>query len=171
MSERHVDPDSGEITDAQEITEGDVGQVPGVGVEAQPNRLAELLKDMRDRAEMDPEAVERDIINRILQAATVDEVLGTGDVRGARSILDQVVLIHSIKLNESDYTDGTGIYMIVECSDPDFGEDFIVSTGSGVCMAQLYRLSEMNALPCKAKFVQSKKPTKNGNFPMRLEPA
>lgn len=171
MSNNYVDPETGEIhvpdepgTDLEPVGVGAQVAVPG-------NRLAELLKDMKDRVETDPEQISREIVNRILQAATADEVLATGDVRHARELLGQPLLIHSIKLNESDYTDGAGIYMIVECSDPDFGESFAVSTGSSHCMAQLYRLSELGALPCKAKFTQASKPTKNGNFPMRLEPA
>jgi len=171
MSDGYVDPETGEIK---------VPSEPGTDVEvvgttdlvpAEPNRLAVLLTEMKDRAETDPEQISREIVNRILQASTADEVLATGDVRHARELLGQPILIHSIKLNESDYTDGAGIYMIVEASDPDFGESFAVSTGSSHCMAQLYRLSELGALPCKAKFTQATKPTKNGNFPMRLEPA
>lgn len=171
MSESYVDPETGEIKVPQEPGTDVEVMPPGGTVAETPNRLAELLREMKDRVELDPEEISRQIVNRILQAATADEVLATGDVRHARDILGQGVLIHSIKLNESDYADGAGVYMIVEVSDPDFGESFVVSTGSGHCMAQLYRLSELGALPCKAKFTQATKPTKNGNFPMRLEPA
>lgn len=171
MSAQHVDPETGEVTDNPEPGTDVEPVAPAGTADVTPNRLAELLKDMKDRVEIDPEEISRQIIGRILGAATADEVLATGDVRGAREILGQTILIHNIKLNESDYTDGAGVYMIVECSDPDFGEAFIVSTGSAHCMAQLYRLSELGALPCKAKFAQSTKATKAGFFPMRLEPA
>lgn len=171
MSDNYVDPETGEIhvpgepgTDVEVAQSGDL-------VAVAPNRLAELLSEMKDRAEVDPAEVERDIVNRILQAATADEVLATGDARHARDLLDQPLMIHSIKLNESDFSDGAGIYMVADCSDPDFGDIFAVTTGSSTCMAQLYRLSELGALPCKAKFVQSTKATKRGFFPMRLEPA
>lgn len=171
MSTQHVDPETGEVIDNPE---------PGTDVEvvgstdlvpAPPNRLAVLLAEMKDRTETDPDEISRQIVNRILQAATAEEVLATGDVRGAREVLDQALLIHSIKINESDIVDSIGVYMIVEVSDPDFGESFVVSTGSPHCMSQLYRLDELGALPCKAKFTQSRKPTKSGFFPMRLEPA
>lgn len=171
MSDNYVDPTTGEIHVPDEPgTDLEPAAAPGAA-EAVPNRLAELLTEMKDRADMDPEQISREIVNRILAAATAEEVLATGDVRHAREILGQPILIHAIKLNTSDYSDGAGVYMVVEASDPDFGESFAVSTGSAHCMAQLYRLSELGALPCKAKFTQATKATKAGFFPMRLEPA
>lgn len=171
MSEGYVDPETGEIHVPEEGASTDLVPRAGADVELVPNRLAALLTEMKDRAELDPEQVAQEIVNRILHAATIDEVLASGEARHAREILDQAVIVTAIKLNESDYADHAGIYMVADCSDPEFGESFAVTCGSATVMAQLYRLSELNAFPCKVKFTQSRKATRNGFFPMRLEPA
>lgn len=178
MTESYVDPQTGEIhvPDGNPAEPGtDLVPAPPSGVAtdegAAPAALVALLGQMKDAQELDPEEISKQIIGRILNAATVDEVLSTGDARHARELLGQPILIHSVKLNESDFTDSAGVYMVAECSDPDFGESFAVTFGSPHCMAQAYKLHELGALPAKVKFTQSSKPTRRGFFPMRLEPA
>lgn len=178
MTENYVDPTTGEIhvpsgepgNDVEVLDAAGTDIVPAPASPAPP-ALLDLLGRMKEASELTPEEISQQIISRILNAATADEVLATGDARHARELLGQPILLHSVKLNESDVEGGLDVYMIAECSDPDFGETFAVTFGSPHCMAQAYKLHELGALPAKVKFAQSAKPTRRGFFPMRLEPA
>lgn len=171
MTEGYVDPETGEIhvpDGTAVVVPEETGAVPApVGIDD----FAKLLADMKERQETDPEEVAQEIVKRILEADTFEKAFGDGEVKGAREILDMPVIVHSIKINEGDYQDHGGMYMLAEVSDPFDDDTFLVSTGSSRCMATLFALHRMGAFPAKVKFVQSKKPSKSGFFPMRLEPA
>lgn len=171
MTEGYVDPETGEIHVPPEGGQVEAPPQSSVPVGAGLDEFAMLLADMKERQDTDPEEVAQAIVKRILEADTFEKAFGDGEVKGAREILDMPIIVHSIKINEGDFKDHGGMYMLAEVSDPFDDDTFLVSTGSSRCMATLFALHRMGAFPAKVKFMQSKKPSKSGFFAMRLEPA
>ena len=127
-------------------------------------RIAESMKAAN--ADEDPEAATEAMIAQIMDAMTVEDVLGTG-VTGLQSILNKPIYIDRVELRESDFTEGLGAYAVMHCRNDDL-EKMIVTTGSFSVIAALVKFQALNAYPVRCMAVQSAKPTKSGYYPLSL---
>jgi hypothetical protein len=116
----------------------------------------------------DPAAVAASIVASILAAPDAESVLQQASTTAAEDVLGQRLLIRGQRFNKSDKADGPGFYALIDAVNDD-GEVMLITCGARNVMAQIYRLSELNALPCHAAIVQQEKPTAAGFYPMSLE--
>lgn len=174
-AEGYVDPQTGEIHVPDDQAGTDIERLPmAPTVPAQAGSFAELEKmlgEAKDRSTQSPEEIQRSMLEKILSATTVDEVYAVQDVRHARDILGEAFEATDIRFNVSDYTDGVPFYLIVDGYDVATGDKITVTCGGATVMAQLYQLKRLGAFPAKVKFQQAKKATKQGYFPLHIEPA
>lgn len=122
-------------------------------------------------AELDPEQVTLDIITRIVNAETVDDVFGGSDAIHARDFLGTAFTLLAIKFNPSTVAGaGPDFYGVMEGAAKD-GEKLTITCGSKNVMAQAWKLQDMRALPVNVQIMESERPTKDGYRPMWLEKA
>ncbi len=171
----YVDPKTGEIHVPAEGEAPNTDLVPvGGALEPIPEKYARLqamMKEAGDRAAMSPEDIQRSILEKILGAATIDEVFAVQEARHARDLLGVPLEVTEFRFNESDFTEGSKYYVVLDCYDVETGDKMAVTCGGATVVAQLYQLQHLGAFPIKVKFTQPLRPTKQGFFPLSLEPA
>lgn len=124
-----------------------------------------------DQLGMSAEQVSIDIIARILDARTVDDVLGGAGVTSASDYLDTPFHLTGVHFNRSGFDSaGPAFYAILEGADLD-GVPVTVSCGAKNVIAQAWKLQDMGALPVAVQLRQSSKPTSAGFYVMWLEAA
>lgn len=114
-----------------------------------------------------------EISARILEATTVEDVLGNGqsEVLKARDVLGIPLMVMAVRFQASDYQNDENplpAYMILECATTQ-GEKRIVVNGSQTVMTQIYKLITMDALPAPVIFRQVDRATRGGFRPMYLD--
>lgn len=121
--------------------------------------------------EQNPDQIAIDIIARILNADSVDAVLGTSAATHARDYLDVPFALTNVRFNKSDI-DGTGpdFYALLEGFD-DNGEPQVITCGARNVIAQAWKLQDMDALPVRVVLKESAKATSAGFKVMWLEAA
>jgi len=122
-------------------------------------------------AELNADEVTVDIIGRILNATSVDDVLGGQEATHARDFLGQPFVLTGVRFNRSDF-DGTGpsFYALLEGADEN-GERVTITCGARNVIAQAWKLSDMGALPVKLVLQESDRPTRAGYKVMWLDKA
>lgn len=122
-------------------------------------------------AELDADEVTVAIIGRILQASTVDDVLGGQEATHARDMIGQPFTLTGVRFNRSDY-DGAGpsFYALLSGADAD-GVPVTVTCGARNVLAQAWKLADMRALPVAVVLRESDRPTKAGYRVMWLDKA
>jgi hypothetical protein len=132
--------------------------------------LAEFLSAGRASAALDPNQAALDMVQRILNAETVEDVLKRAEAIHARELVDQTIVLTGVRFNESDLkADGPGFYALLEIVDEN-GEAQVVTCGAVTVMAQAWKLNKLGALPMRVVLREAEKETKNGFRPMHLEP-
>lgn len=126
-----------------------------------------LREDMRTLESDSANAVE-DILGRILQAETADDILAEDGLIEAEELLGVPVQIWSYKVNESDFTDGMPGYLVIDAIRQDTGEKVTIGCGAVKVQAQILKLKRIGALPIVVKFVKNEKGTKAGRHPLSL---
>lgn len=126
-----------------------------------------------EQGELDVNAdqVAIDIIARILDAKTVDDVLEGGGATHARDYLDKPFALTDVRFNKSSF-DGEGprFYALLEGADAN-GERVTITCGAKNVIAQAWKLKDLDALPMQVELKQSAKPTAAGFHVMWLEKA
>lgn len=121
--------------------------------------------------EINPEQVQIDIIARILNATTPDEILNRSGAIPAREYLNTPFTLTGIKFNDSTYDAiGPDFYAILEGVTPD-GEKLAITCGARSILAAAWKLNDVGALPIAVEIKQSAKPTSAGFYVMWLEAA
>lgn len=120
----------------------------------------------------DPELAAFEVAARILQAETVDDILGETELLKARDILRKPFWLDGFDVRNSDFQDGSGVYMLMSIRLFDDTENRVqVTCGSTNVIAQCVRLQQLDALPAPVCFVEASKPTKSGYYPLWLRKA
>lgn len=138
-----------------------------VEVHTAHREVAAFLARGKAAVEVDSEAAALDIVRRIVTAQSIDDVLGESEALHAKDVLGQSLAVHGVRWNQSDMADGPGFYALMECVDKD-GQPFVVTCGALSCMAQLYRLEQLEAFPIWLTIEEVGKPTAQGYRPMHL---
>jgi hypothetical protein len=143
----------------EEVTAGEV--VPYDTVE-------HALLDPTVRIEDDPEEAARGIIERILGSNSPDDVLAEDRVVHAKDYLDTPFIAHNVRFMGSTASEtGGGVYAAIDASTKD-GEPFVMTCGARNVVAQLFRLSTMNALPREVMLVERGVARPGRSRPLRL---
>lgn len=129
--------------------------------------IARFLSAAQTQQVIDPEQAALDMVRRILTADSAEEVLEGREAIHAADVLGQTLTVVGVRWNDSDTAGGPGFYALMDCVDAE-GQGFAVTCGAISVMAQLFRMSELNAFPVRVCIEEAAKPTKSGYRPMHL---
>ena len=108
------------------------------------------------------------ILRAILAAQDPDDIDAPWKGQGMRSLVEQVIRVHGIRWAPSDFTEGLGIFLIVDVQLAD-GERTVTTTGSSAIVLQLCRLHQQEAFPIDLIVKQGESRKDPGRKPMHLE--
>jgi hypothetical protein len=111
-------------------------------LQAQSDVIAEDNKDPYER-----------IIQQVLDAETPDAVLTPTEVLQGRDLLDENIVILGFDLNQSEYDVGAPFYATINVVRSPDSPPVVVNCGHKKVIAQLVRLSELDAFPVQARFI------------------
>jgi len=99
------------------------------------------------------------IIGRIMNGATVEDVLTPANARGLGDNEGETFTIHDIRRVEGGRNSDLGFYLLVDATSDNNGRRDVYSTGAINVVTQLLKLYSMDAFPVQATIchVQSKK--------------
>lgn len=118
----------------------------------------------------DPELISQEIMRRILEAETVEEVLEMAGTTSAKDIVGVAFTLTDAVIMKSAFDEGAPVYMLLDVADPDTGKAYKVNCGGRNVMAQVYRLKQLGALPTTVKLVEAGT-TAAGHKPLWLNKA
>jgi hypothetical protein len=85
-----------------------------------------------------------------------------------RDLAGQQVVIHALRIRESDFEGPLGVYLIADVTFLPSGEKGLMSISSQMTIVQLVRLYSLGKLPATVEIVQKEKATKRGFHPIHL---
>lgn len=139
-------------------------QVVGPATAWLNNGLAEAMRSVEAN---NANAVE-DIINRVMVAETLDDILADDTTIDAEDLVGVSLQVWSFKVNESDFAQGMPGYMVIEAVRRDTNEQIVFTCGATKVQAQLLRMQRLNLLPAVVKLAKPDKATRSGFFPLQL---
>lgn len=108
------------------------------------------------------------IVGSILDADTLDGILGEGSVMHSEDVVGRAFTLHGVRWAKSTFAAGLPFYALLEIG-PIGGEGrSLVSCSATNVMAQAWALLSHGFLPCDVRLDVSKRPTASGYYPMRL---
>jgi len=120
------------------------------------------------KSDVDADEVSMEIIGRILNATTVDDVLGGQGAIHAEDFLNVPFTLTAVKFNPSDLGgDGPRFYAVLQGVDTDV-QPVTVTCGAKNVIAQAWKLNDMGALPTLVQIQRSERPTAAGYYVMWL---
>ena len=118
---------------------------------------------------VDPEEASREIVLRILASGDADQVFDQAGTTPCSDILNTPIKITGARAMKSAYESGATMYLLLDVVDLTSGESLLVTCGARNVMAQLYRLTQLDALPVDCRIVPSERPTAEGYRPLWLK--
>lgn len=119
----------------------------------------------------DPAQVQLDIIRRILDSESAEEVLGGRKPIGLKDCLGRAFSLNAVRWHKSAYDEGgLPVFAVLDITFLDDGESAVATTGSANVMAQAYRLAQIG-LPVDVKAEEAAVPTAAGYRPQYLTAA
>jgi hypothetical protein len=85
-----------------------------------------------------------------------------------RDMAGKRVVIHALRIRESDFEGPLGVYLICDVTFLPSGEKGLMSISSQMSIVQLVRLYQLGKLPATVEVVQKEKKTKRGFNPIHL---
>lgn len=162
MSGKKVDPVTGEVVVAEAVT---------TAVEPVQRRgdviSAYLHKDVA-RVDVNPTDTHRQIIEEIMEAQTLDDLLANEEPEDIVNFVGRVITIRDYSINDSEFADGAPIYVALKVTDEETGERRVVTTGEQNIMAQVITAKERGWLPLKCRPVQATRANRHGRYLIRL---
>lgn len=118
--------------------------------------------------EAPPDAAAR-IVMAVLGSESIEDIDKPWDAEGMRDFENTMLRVHDLHKMPSAYAGGLGVYLVCQCSQPEVGDMFVLTTGSVSIVAQLVRAYTLQALPLDVIPRKSERATKRGYWPMHLE--
>lgn len=119
----------------------------------------------------DPQAIQLQIIQRILDSEDADAVFGGRKAVGGKDVLDRPFHVHGLTWHKSAYDaeGGLPVFAVIDAEMGDDGERLAITTGAANVMAQLFQLHKLGQLKTeKMKFAEAEKATAAGYRPQWL---
>lgn len=85
-----------------------------------------------------------------------------------RDLAGKQIVIHDMRIRESDFEGPLGVYLICDVTYPETGEKGLVSCSSQMSIVQLVRLKTLGKLPARVQVIQKETKTKRGFQPIHL---
>lgn len=97
----------------------------------------------------DPEQIQRAILERLMAASTVEEILREDETVATKALVGKPLEITDCRVMKSSFEGGLGVYLIADAIDLDTGELIVINTGATKIVGQLIALKKTNNLPIK----------------------
>lgn len=140
--------------------------------------IGRFLVTEREEVADDSTDAYRQIISQILNAETVEDVLTDTEAVSLQTLHGQVIEIDRFDIRESEYEQGSPVYLTIHGRDVTTGEPFIANCGNQRVLAQLGRLGQIHesnlaagrepVFPVRVLVKRSPRPNKFGSFPLKL---
>lgn len=108
------------------------------------------------------------ILDRLAATDDPSALSAPWDSASAEDLFERVLIVDSLKRLPSDFEDGLGLFLVVQCHDPSTGEAITWTTSAMSVVAQLVKAHSEGWLPLKVELVQSDRPTASGYRPQHL---
>lgn len=108
------------------------------------------------------------IITALIEAGSPEALNAPWEADSTKSLVGKVVQINGVKVRDSDYTEGLGVFLVVDAVNLTTGEAMVFTTGAGSVVSQLVIAHAQGWLPLVAEIVEASKPTKDGYKPIHL---
>lgn len=131
--------------------------------------LADYLRSEGKDFEMSKEDAYREMVQEVLNASSIEEVLTPVDAVSAKEIVDQPMWLTGFDLRRSEFEVGSPYYGSMNMTDPETDEKLKVTIGWQRAIAQLIRLDQFNEYPYLVKITRARKANRFGSFPLRIE--
>ena len=164
-----VDQDQDQPAQGQDIpSERALAEYNAEVLDSQPGLREAFLAMLVDVPEPDDDAAVK-IVRTILGAESLEELNEPWETDGMRERIGRTLIVNAITRRPSDFTDGLGVYLGCECTDPDTGDALFITCGSVSSVAQLVRAHTLRLFPVRLIPVRAKRPTKRGYWPYHLQ--
>lgn len=165
-----VDPATGEVLEPG----SDVATVEGAQAPAEREGdlgLAEYLVTETAGGEPSPEQAYRMIIDQILNSETPEDVLVPVEAISAREFIGEPFILEGFAINKSDFEVGSPFYASLKVTILATDDRMVINTGNQAVLAQLVRLSQLDAFPQTCMITEGNRPNRFGTKPLRLRMA
>jgi len=108
------------------------------------------------------------IVQQILDADTLDDVLTPIEAVNVDQVLGRPVEVLRFEAVESDFEQGSAWYAAIQVRHLDTGEQGVLTTGNQGVLAQLITIMMRDAFPVEGKFMHTGNPNRYGTRPIRL---
>jgi hypothetical protein len=119
----------------------------------------------------DPTQAAIEIVAGILSATSPEQVLKRRETYSSRDLVGVPLEIRGYRVFNSAFESGPRVFFACDARRLDTGEEIIVTSGAANILAQLVALRKLGALPAKVRVATTAKPTRQGYYPLWLEPA
>lgn len=155
------------------MTKAQTLEVRGSTELAQIDELEGYILDRSKKAEPvidDPDAVGREIVQRLLEATDDAELFSSQKAIGWRTLLGLPIELGGFRWRPSTLEEGSNIFFVVFGKRMDNGEPVVLTTGASGVLAQLVNMAKRGTLVgAIVKMEEASKPTAAGFRPLRLE--
>lgn len=151
------------------VSENQSGASAAVAVPDKAMGLDEMLAVIRgvdEFTEVDDDAIQTDILERMLAAKSWEELTTPQVVEHAKDHLNKPLTFVGARLAKSTVENGSGVYMLIDAVDG--GKPILLSCGSSNVMTILAIALARDWLPADGLIKQSEKATKSGYKPLNL---
>lgn len=151
-----------ETKEVEQVTEAKV-------VEKVSPAVREFAKMATVIPAQDPDEAVESILAQILGSENLDDLDAPWNTTKVEELTGHPLVVHSLKRMTSDFTDGLGVYLVVQAAVKNTGEEVTFTTGSVSIVAQLVKAYVSGWMPLECKLVRAERPTADGYYPQHLE--
>jgi hypothetical protein len=159
MAREHTDPPDDMANDGQ----------PSTALAITNATLLERFAPMVTMLPLETEGDMSAIFERIIDAGRWEDLDAPWESSDAEHLIGRKLILRSAKRRPSDFTEGLGFFLVMDCADYQTGEPVTAVNGSVAVIAQVVRAYAIGALPMVIEFVVADRPTKRGYHPHHLK--
>lgn len=164
MTARKDKPEPGtEVSVAQDVV--------GTLMAREGDVIGQYLASEADYNGADPEVVYQTIIQEIMGATTVEEVLNLPETSAFSDHEGDTLELRGFKVLDSDFEAGAPVYFAVGGTNLTDNEKVIITCGEQAVMAQLLRVDQLGGWPIRVVPTAAKRTNRHGKYPLRLKMA
>ena len=119
-------------------------------------QVAEVLLHGGTVDTVDPEAVQADMVRRILSSESLSDAFANFEAVPARDIEGVLLDVTGVAWMRSAFRDGPGVYALLQCHLVEAKRDVVVSMGGRTTMASFLWAQQHEAMPIRGAFVSSR---------------
>jgi hypothetical protein len=119
--------------------------------------------------ETDPEQAAREIVMRLINAGTDEELNASLTAMGAQEVIGVPFVVHAVRWHRSAFEEGNPVFAVIDATLGVDGARVAVTCSSSNVMASLINLVRRDRLPASVVIHKAEKDTARGFRPLRLQ--